>query len=167
MDHTLRIILEHIVSPLIVAAFTGGFAWMWAKEHQRKKIDAAPREFVNELDKLISRAYFEGPDKAMVNARAIVAARNSLAAPLARIQIQLNSEIDRLAEEVGEIFEKLHRSVERREPADARAVYETIEVLVRMWPAKKKQIEVEIRSVLAVLGLDIRSAGLDIRSPES
>ncbi len=156
----METIFVNIIAPLIVAACTGGFAWLWARHRVQQKIEAAPREFVNEMDRVITRAHQEGPDRAIINGRAIVATRDTLAASLAKVSVQLNSEIDRLATQIGEapIFERLVRSTVTTQPADPRAVWETIEVLVRMWPAKKKQIEVEIRGILAVLGLDIRSA---------
>ena len=94
-----------------------------------------------------------------MNGRAIVAARDTLATSLAKVSVQLNSEIDRLAREIGvnSVFERLQRTTENTQPVDASTAFETIEVLVRIWPSKRRQIEVEIRGILAVLGLDIRS----------
>jgi hypothetical protein len=42
---------------------------------------------------------------------------------------------------------------EVREAASRTSVYETIEVLAKKWPAKKDQVEIELRKVLAELGL--------------
>ena len=41
-------------------------------------------------------------------------------------------------------------------PSDAKQAYDTIQVLVRIWPSKKQQIEVEIRKLLAELGLEVK-----------
>lgn len=121
---------------------------------QRKKVEAAPRKYVAELDALIQRAIKEGDDFAIVNARAIVATRNSLRASLVAISSQLNSEIDRLSQEIGQPVPQ-HQTVNATGPQapSASEVFRTIQVLSRIWPAKRVQIEVEIRKLLAELGL--------------
>src|SRR5438876_465486 len=98
-----------------------------------EKIDAAPCQFVQELDKLILLAITEGPKKAVVNARAIVAARNSLRSSLVTISSLLNSEIDQLALNIGQPIDKLE--ITTKEPpfgqVDPNEVFQTIEVLSR------------------------------------
>lgn len=160
-------IFEFILAPIIVAAVTGGFGWWWGHRQSKKKIDAAPRVFVDELDKLISDAHAEGRDKAIVNGRAIVAARNTLKRTLDKINSDLNSEIDALGRAVGEptgTFDQLRQETQRPN-ANAGAAYETIEVLYRMWPVKKKQVETDIRVLLAILGIDIRATNHDGNRP--
>jgi hypothetical protein len=157
----MEVIFANIISPLIVAALTGLATWLWTQRQFRKKIDAAPREYVRELDLLINRAKSEGVDMAGINARAIVAARNSLKSSLVSISSNLNSEIDRLANEIGESsyspFEELQRRTGENN-VELSEIYETIQVLHRIWPSKRRQIEVEMRKVLAELGLDINGA---------
>ncbi len=156
-------VLNNIVAPLIVAACTGIIGWIWAKAEARKKIrervDAAPRIFVQELDYLIQRAEREGVENAIVNGRAIVAARDALRSSLSGISRQLNSEIDRLAGQIGVESPSPYHDVAtaaRRPPDEPQIAYETIQVLTRIWPAKKQQIEVELRKLMAELGLDFR-----------
>ncbi len=152
---------NHIIAPLIVAiicsvgAWAGGAASTRWQFHQR--IEAAPRIYVEELDRLIQRAVNEGAERALLNARAIVSARNSLRSSLVTISSQLDSEIDRLAGDIGEAPSTLPAGTTvpkgNVEP-DPRVVYETIEVLQEVWPAKKVQIEVEMRKILAEMALD-------------
>ena len=148
-----------ILAPLIVAIITGIGTWVWKDEILRKKLNAAPRKYVEELEKLILRGYDEGLGKAIINARSIVSTRNDLRSSLISISARLNSEIDQLALDIG------HRLIKPDEPSvpstnpnnsdiDAEKAFETIQVLYRNWPAKKVQIEVEIKKLLTELGLD-------------
>jgi len=105
--NNMELLLIYIIAPLIVSAVTGAFAWYWGKKQSSKRIEAAPRQFVNEIDKLIQRAHKEGLDSAIVNARAIVATRDALRSSLSSISRQLNSEIDNLASNVGRATEAL------------------------------------------------------------
>lgn len=149
-------ILNNILAPLIVAAMTGIFGWLWAHKRIQKKVDDAPNIYVQELDYLISRAVKEGLSAAVVNARAIVAARNSMRKSLISISGNLNSEIDRLAEEIGQTSEMpLGPSTQtgNTQGTNAEKAFETIQVLSRVWPAKKKEIIIEVRKLLAELGL--------------
>ena len=149
--------LSAIVAPLIVAAITGGAGWLWGRMQARKKIEAAPNRYVDELDKLINSGVKQGPEKAVINGRAIVRVRDSLRGSLVAISGQLNSEIDRLALDLnGTPFpaSDLARAVEGQKTPDPKQVYDTIQVLSKVWPAKREQVKVEIRKLLAELGLD-------------
>jgi hypothetical protein len=150
---------NNIIAPLIVGVISAIAAYLVAKLRQQKRIDAAPRRYVEELDKLIKQAYAEGENKALVNARAIVAARNSLSESLVSISKNLNSEIDRLSTEIGAPIARLEVvSADPHHATNHAEIYQTIEVLYRFWPTKREQIEVEIRKLLAELGLPITSA---------
>jgi hypothetical protein len=165
LDYTNNLFAP-ILAGLIVAGVTGALTWTWAqlkarrrmKEKLRSILEAAPRQYVEELDKLIQRGIAEGPEKAVVNARAIVGARNSLRSSLVSISKQLNSQIDRLALEIGEDVElpvppSTPRANEKARD-DPGAAFQTIEVLSRTWPSKKVEIENEIRKILTELRLD-------------
>jgi hypothetical protein len=153
-------LIKLILAPLLVAGLTGVTTWVWKDKILRRKLDAAPRKYVEELEKLIAQAYKEGIEKAVVNARSIVSTRNDLRSSLISISSRLNSEIDQLAIDIGHTIikpaEPSIRTTEANENNPKRA-YETIEVLYRNWPAKKVQIEVEIKKLLAELGLDPNS----------
>jgi hypothetical protein len=157
-----REILNEVTAGVIVFAITSVATWLYARVAERarhqQKIDAAPNAYVKELDELIQRGFREGEGMAIINARAIVAVRNSLRSSLISISTQLNSEIDRLSSNIGEAITRLetvtNRPTEEINPAE---VYRTIQVLVRTWPAKRTQIKVEIRKILAELGLDVSS----------
>ena len=71
---------------------------------------------------------------------------------MVRIADRLNSNIDRLATEIGERPNNL-RDTWVPAPASVSEVFETIQVLARTWPGKRSQIEVELRKVLAELGI--------------
>lgn len=69
-----------------------------------------------------------------------------------RISELLNSDIDRLSSEIGEPIEKeVDQGQQRR--ANPGAIYETIQVLEKKWPSKKDQVEINLRKVLAELGI--------------
>jgi hypothetical protein len=156
LDYTNNLFAP-ILAGLIVAGLTGALTWTWAqlkarrrmKEKLRSILEAAPRQYVEELDKLIQRGIAEGPEKAV---------GNSLRSSLVSISKQLNSQIDRLALEIGEDVElpvppSTPRANEKARD-DPGAAFQTIEVLSRTWPSKKVEIENEIRKILTELRLD-------------
>ena len=128
----------------------------------KKVMEAAPSKYAAELDALIQNGVTQGRTEAITNARAIVKVRNDLRSSLISISSQLNSEIDILAAQIRELegnaqvpFIQPQRA--RRGLAPEDAVYTTIQVLAKEWPAKKTQIEVEMRKLLTELGCDPRS----------
>ena len=151
------------MDPVTLAAVIGAVATLGAaiigrqsgqkagRKAKEKEIDDAPRKYVDHLDALIQTAVREGQQNAIVNARAIVSTRNDLRESMMKISDRLNSDITRLAEEVGEPTGE--GRVSRSERASTGAIYETIQVLGRKWPAKKDQVEIELRKVLAELGI--------------
>lgn len=148
-------VLNHVVAPLLVAGVSSGVTWLLSKLWFNGKIDAAPKKYVEALDKLISDGLKEGEERAVVNARAIVATRNTLRASLVSISGHLNSEIDRLARQIGESVPDVpgpSRPTSDVQPSAA-AAFETIQVLAKMWPAKRIQVEVEVRKLLAEMGI--------------
>jgi hypothetical protein len=151
---------QSVLSGLVVFVVTASVTWFLSKRIFRKKILAAPKKYVRDLDLLIERARKEGVSNAVVNARAIVAARNSLRESLTTISGSLNSEIDRLANEISET-QSDNQFIESERPMNStnssEEIYNTIEVLHRIWPSKKGQIEVQVRQILAELGLNIGS----------
>jgi len=157
---TMAELMITIVGGLVVAGVSWTVATIRTRYSERNKVaemlDAAPRNYVSELDKLISQAIAEGPDKAVLNARAIVKVRNDLRNNLVTISAKLNSEIDRLAEQLGELGPRpLGPSVPGEKPfISSGAAWETIQVLQKVWPAKKREIEDAIRQILTEVGLD-------------
>jgi hypothetical protein len=159
------------MDPIIVAAIIGAGAAVVAaiigrqsgrkkgREEGREKgrgekeqeIDDAPRKYVEHLDKLIRDAVHQGREKAVLNARAIVSIRNDLRGSMMRISELLNSDIDRLSREIGE---PIGREVDQQpQRANPDTIYETIQVLEKKWPSKKDQVEINLRKVLAELGI--------------
>ncbi|HEX3151259.1 MAG TPA: hypothetical protein VHR66_24490 [Gemmataceae bacterium] len=166
------------MDPAIIAAGIGAIATVAAaviglrsgkkagRQELAREIDDAPRKYVDHLDRLIQRAINEGAANAALNARAIVSTRNDLRESLMKISDRLNSDIDRLAEEIGEST-GTQRTNGGRTQAASGAVFDTIQVLSRKWPAKKDQVEVELRKVLAELGLLGRSPNRPTQEPPS
>ena len=149
-------IINNIIAPIIVGLLTASAGWLWSLRKLRGKIDAAPRKYVQELDDLINKAIEEGEENALINARAIVSTRNSLRSSLVSISQHLNSEIDRLAKDIGQnIPIPLEPSIPNPDATsvDAKKAFDTIKVLSKIWPAKKVQIEYEIKKLLAELNL--------------
>jgi hypothetical protein len=151
------VVFSAIIAPLVVALITFLATTLWNYKRTRKRLDDAPRKYVEELDKLIKRGMEEGITKAIINARAIVSARDSLRSSLISISAQLNTEIDVLATNIGTEYlpSKNVISTQSNEgynnPEEA---YRTIEVLSRLWPSRKTQIEIQVRKMLAEMGLD-------------
>ncbi|NNV57204.1 hypothetical protein [Limnovirga soli] len=149
-----------IFAPLLVGLITFFVTTIWNRKKAKKKIDDAPRKYVEELDKLITRGVNEGQENAVLNARAIVAARDSLRSSLSSISSQLNSQIDVLASDIGiEYIQNLNKvsSAPFDSKSENQKAYETILVLSRVWPSRKVQIEIEVRRILAEMGLEFSS----------
>jgi hypothetical protein len=130
--------LIEVLAGLTVAGLSAVAAYLYRGDKERKRVGEAPFVYVRRLDDLIKRGTMEGAENAIINARAIVAARNSLAQSLVSISSSLNSEIDKLAKQIGEtslIPGALTSGTERpKTDTDSRAAYESIQVLARIWP---------------------------------
>jgi hypothetical protein len=79
----------------------------------------------------------------MVDARAIVVARDARRESLESMARWLNSEIDLLARQLAE------------EPPNDNAIFETLQILQRVWPGRMAQIELEARKLLITMGVDV------------
>jgi hypothetical protein len=150
-------VVNNVVAPLLVAAITGPAAWILGRWKAQAHTRSAPIRYVERLDELITRGEREGPGNAVVNARAIVAARDGLRSSLVSLSGQLNSEIDRLAGEIVRggvpyVVTRVENHIRSDEP-NPEEVFNTIRVLARTWPAKREQIQVEVRKLLAELDL--------------
>lgn len=136
-----------IISAIIAAGATIGAAIIGRISGKRKgraekerEIDDAARKYVDYLDKLIQDGVREGRENALLNGRAIVSTRNDLRGSMLSISEQLNSDIDVL-------------SLNLLDTTARAAAYETIQVLAKKWPAKKAQVEIQLRKLLAELGI--------------
>ena|ERR1700693_283685 len=149
--------LQKVAAHLVVAILVGATTYAWTILHEKRRIEEAPTVYVQEIDKLINTAAEEGEDNAITNAKAIVAARNSLAGSLSAIGSQLDSQIDVLATQIGlsalVVVTPRSRQADTKIVPDKHEVYMQISVLKKIWPAKRRQIEVELRKLFAELGL--------------
>lgn len=149
--------LNNILAPVIVAIATGGFGYAFGKlqsaRKQQKRLNDAPRKYVEHLDRLIRQAIDAGGDDAVVRARAIVSARDSMRRSLSSISEYLNTEIDQLSEQVG-ISERQKQSQRFPKQLEPKGIFETIRVLQSVWPSRKALIEIEVRKLIAELGID-------------
>ncbi len=140
-------VLEFILS-IIASLVAGGLAgYFIAVDKYKKKYSAAVESFANDLEKaIISTQRLE------VKARTIVSIRDAARDQISNLHKTLNSEIDRLAEQI-----QVRENLSGEDPAEIEAIdaniKETMDVLVARWPAKKTEIEVAIRRTLAELGL--------------
>ena len=88
----------------------------------------------------------------IAQARIIVSIRDGSRGELSDLHRLLNSDIDRLSDLIKRADEFI--AVGESVPPDIeRQILETIEVLRGTWPARKTQIDVAIRKLLAELGL--------------
>ncbi len=144
---------------------TGAVAWLKRGETYHKRIDDAPTKFIEHLDSLIKKAVEEGEENARINSRAIVGMRNSFRQHIISISTLLNSEIDTLEAYLSDGV-AMKPMVVRAELRDSREsdnnkfnvsneeLYETIKVLERTWSSKKDELNLSIRQVITMLGLD-------------
>ena len=124
----------------------------------RQMYESAPQQFVKELGRLIDDAPLtidDRPDTSnpqgdsvLISARAIVSARNDLRTTLGNLGSDLDSEIDKLQTEL--VSNK----------RDQHEILQTLRVLREKWPIKSKQIEVDVRKLLAVIGIAPLTAGI-------
>lgn len=139
-----RDIFVGTVSAVLASTIVGSVTFFLGKFQEKRKYEKAyndaPKVYVQEIDKLIDKASADGISNVRVNARAIVTARNNLRESLESISQSLNSEIDRLEEEI-------NNSAEQEE------ILETINTLYAVWPSKKQQIDMEVRKALTELGI--------------
>ena len=152
-------------SSLVAALLAGALGYAWRGQRFRQKVIAAPERYIDHLDKLIATAAMDGTSRAVINARAIVAARDDLRDSLLSLALLMNSEIDVLQSQLelppSLLFEHSQRSAKSRagrsddtQRYDSQTLFETIEVLSKKWPSKKDQIRYALRKMIAELGLD-------------
>jgi hypothetical protein len=166
----MDLFLVGVGSSLVASILAGAVGYLFRGQRFRQKVTAAPEKYVAHLDRLISSAVMEGVGRSVINARAIVAARDDLRDSLLSLTSLLDSEIDVLQQQLEilprfgfELFElrsPLDRQRDRpgrsddRDRYDAQQLFETIEVLAKKWPAKRDQIKYALRKMIAELGLD-------------
>jgi len=124
------------------------------KERARleQMFENAPKAYTKLLDDRINEKTNNEPRQVLIKARAIVSTRDDLRGTLTSLNSLLNSEIDTLAQQ-------LKSSEAQRRLGDgwnSRELEETIEVLKRKWPSKMNQVDIEVRKLLAELGVVIR-----------
>ena len=133
-------IFETVVAGLILAGATGTIGYIFARSKYKKVVDSAPTTYAGQIGRLIEQASKDdGPVR--VNAQAIVSTRNDLSSTLMSLKGIMNSDIDVIAELLG-----------GQDNDDL--IAERMAVLVKKWPAKTEQVEIEIRKLLTELGFD-------------
>lgn len=161
-DLRFRKFLFDVAVGITVAGLAAIASYSWAMLRAREAVERAPDIYVQELDKLITKGVNEGEANAVLNAKAIVAARNSLASSLSALGMQLDSQIDVLATTVGsdtllphgsELSSLTRAKVPLDSPSLNHEAYMQILILQKIWPAKKRQIEIELKKLFAELGL--------------
>ncbi|MEO4026549.1 hypothetical protein ABH313_00630 [Chromobacterium vaccinii] len=133
-------IIEGIIASLIAALIIAYASFYFGKQTYEKRVESAVDIYADHLDKLIREANTESGSEIRVAAQAIVSTRNDLRSSLVSLNSLLNSDIDVLAEMLA---------------ADASAgqFSNRLKVLEKKWPAKRDQVKVELRKLLAELGL--------------
>ena len=117
-------------------------------ETYARQYENAPKRFTQiigeHIDKAVSAANTKGAtsQELLIEARALVKARDGLRSSLEGIQQRLNSSID-----------ALHREVERKPPSSAE-IEATVKVLQSSWPAKTAEIELAVRKILVDMGIE-------------
>lgn len=119
------------------------------REFWEKTLKSAPDLYTTRIGILISEASASNSNDIMAKARSIVSTRNDLRGSLVSLAALLNSDIDRLSIEIAEAEQAANRDTGR--------IRETVAVLKSKWPGKREQVEVELRKILAELGLERKS----------
>ena len=153
------------MDPVTLAAIIGAVATLGAaiigknwgekqgEKHGREKerdawiqtLSSAPKLYAERLSELIDKASNAKSQDMLTYSRAIVAVRDDMKGTLVSLSALLNSEIDRLSAEVRDA---------QAPQASVEPLRSTVNVLKLKWPAKCDQIEIEVRKLLAELGLE-------------
>ncbi|MBL0351515.1 MAG: hypothetical protein IPP03_02010 [Dechloromonas sp.] len=136
-------ILEGVIAGFIVAALTGAVGYFFGRKTYEQRVAAAPALYTEHIGKLISDSSTDNARNIRNAAQAIVSTRNDLKKSLTSLAQLLNSDIDVLAELI-------------ESNATPAQLADRIKVLEMKWPAKRTQVEVELRKILAELGLSGR-----------
>jgi K(+)-stimulated pyrophosphate-energized sodium pump len=142
-SHWIAIVISHLIFMGISAVGVSIYSRLRARKEWEQKHEEAITRFHAELTKLIVQIDPAAQD-AVIHADAIVRVRNSLREQLSNLSKPLNSNIDLLQELIGN----------GQAPVDRHAaIRERLAVLKKSWPAKRAEIEVAVRKLLAELGL--------------
>ena len=133
-------IIEGVIAGLIVAGLLGVIGFYFGQRTYEQRLESAPSLYTDHLDRLIREAADDQASEVKVSAQAIVSTRNDLRSSLVSLNSLLNSDIDVLAE----LLES---------NASAAQISSRVKVLEKKWPAKRDQVKVELRKLLAELGL--------------
>ena len=147
--------IETIIAGLIISGISGAAGFGIKKVLTKRKIKALPKKWVERIGKLIEQSITDGPDRCVINARAIVASRDAMRKSLITLTGTLNSELDKLAHAIGEKVEGTEKYEQGSDPyINEERVWEQLQVLVLYWEMKGDEIEDAIRKVITELGLD-------------
>ena len=161
--------LSGVGASLVAAAIAGILGYVLRSQQYQKSIEAAPERYVHHLGSLIQEALEGGKRNAIVNGKAIVAARNDLRDGLLSLASLFNSEIDELESLLNTDFELLIKKLpddiakqlqerkskrEKRVKLDEEEIFEIIQIISKKWRIKRDQIEYQIRKLISELGLD-------------
>jgi hypothetical protein len=148
-------IITTVIGGLIVAGISGSFGYYFKTSLVKRKINSAPERYVERLNQMINKAYIEGPEKCIIHGKAIVATRDTLRNSLQSAASTMNSQLDRLASQLNIPYTYSESyKMNNAEKVYKEEVWETIQVLYEYWPAKKIEIEYEIRKIIAELDLN-------------
>jgi hypothetical protein len=148
----LETIALEVVGGLIVAITTGVAGYFMALFFERKRYIAKQETAISSFSAILEKAIVQGSPSAVAQARVIVGIRDSSRAELQNLGRLLNSEIDHLSNLLARV-EGYNREARQIPQEVVEQISETIQVLRGLWPAKKTQIDVAIRRLLAELGL--------------
>lgn len=117
--------------------------------------NAAIETYSTKLGELVMKASGDasdkvGPERLEISGRSIVSARNELRSRLINLSNILDSEIDELEKDISELKKSPNNNAYQEK------VRKTILVLAEKWPIKSESIKVEVRKLLAELGIERR-----------
>jgi hypothetical protein len=141
-----------VVGALIAAGLIAFTGFVFGRVFERRKFLARYETAVSSFSRSLEEAIKKEAIDPIVKAKVIVSIRNSTRVQLSDLSKLLNSDIDTLERLLLEI-DTARDSAREVSPPTSKRLDETLNVLQGTWPAKKPQIDVAVRRVLAELGL--------------
>jgi len=126
----------------------------WKDDEYKQQYSSAPAVYTSHIGDQIIKPVPDATDidDLLVRSKSIISIRDDLRSTLTGMGKLLNSDIDTLTKRVKELEEICSLG----DGCNGKEVEQTLKILQEKWPSKVSQVDVEIRKLLAELGLVIK-----------
>lgn len=145
-------VIVEVIGGLLTAIIIAVFGYFTGRYFERNRLLRKYQAAISTFSDNLGAAIRNSSSDVVADARIIVSIRDSSRNELSNVSRLLNSDIDRLSELITDA-QRFSRSREPVPEDTRQQIEQTIKVLRGTWPAKKSQIDVAIRKLLAELGL--------------